>query len=153
KPVQDWVLGQLATAEAAAVLLAYRANSEAAPWPELAEYDCFACHHDLKAKSWRQTTPKHYEGRLAGSLPRGTWYYSMPRALAEGLPGNPATGSLKVLTTTMVRPLPERKAAAELANALARDLEGLRKSLKEFGAKDLLGTLQRVHAAGPPQSW
>jgi hypothetical protein len=23
-------------------------------WPELAQFDCYACHHDLKAKSWRQ---------------------------------------------------------------------------------------------------
>jgi hypothetical protein len=23
------------------------------PWPELAFYDCYACHHDLKSKSWR----------------------------------------------------------------------------------------------------
>jgi hypothetical protein len=25
-----------------------------AAWPEFALYDCYACHHDLKAKSWRQ---------------------------------------------------------------------------------------------------
>ena len=23
-------------------------------WPELAQFDCYACHHDLKSKSWRQ---------------------------------------------------------------------------------------------------
>jgi len=23
-------------------------------WPELAQFECFACHHDLKDKSWRQ---------------------------------------------------------------------------------------------------
>ena len=23
-------------------------------WPELAQFDCFACHHDLKTPSWRQ---------------------------------------------------------------------------------------------------
>ncbi|MBB73162.1 MAG: hypothetical protein CMJ75_01470 [Planctomycetaceae bacterium] len=24
------------------------------PWPDLAQYDCFACHHELQPKGWRQ---------------------------------------------------------------------------------------------------
>src|SRR5439155_23427773 len=28
-------------------------------WPELAQFDCYACHHDLKAKSWRQQRGYH----------------------------------------------------------------------------------------------
>ena len=42
-----WLLGQVVGAEASAVLLAERAADKKAPWPEFAEYDCFACHHDL----------------------------------------------------------------------------------------------------------
>jgi hypothetical protein len=30
------------------------AKDERLAWPELAAFDCYACHHDLKAKSWRQ---------------------------------------------------------------------------------------------------
>lgn len=26
----------------------------AAAWPELTQFDCYACHHDLRSKSWRQ---------------------------------------------------------------------------------------------------
>lgn len=30
-------------------------------WPDFANYDCYACHHDLKSKSWRQQ--RGYTGR------------------------------------------------------------------------------------------
>lgn len=30
------------------------ASFAAAPWPELAQFDCFACHHDLRNDGWRQ---------------------------------------------------------------------------------------------------
>lgn len=34
-------------------------------WPELAQFECFACHHDLKDKSWRQRrTVRGTPGRL-----------------------------------------------------------------------------------------
>jgi hypothetical protein len=31
-----------------------QAQKEQHAWPELAAFDCYACHHDLKARSWRQ---------------------------------------------------------------------------------------------------
>jgi hypothetical protein len=40
-----WLAGRAATAEAACRLLADRAAR--GPWPELAEFNCAACHHDL----------------------------------------------------------------------------------------------------------
>ena len=45
-----WAVGQAASAQAALDLLAYRAEEKhGRPWPEFAEYDCFACHHsDLR---------------------------------------------------------------------------------------------------------
>jgi hypothetical protein len=52
---EAWVLGQLASARAALELLDYRARTTA-PWPEFAEYDCSACHHNLHQPSWRQQT-------------------------------------------------------------------------------------------------
>jgi hypothetical protein len=57
-----WVLGQLASAQAALELLAYRAENQqrpmdtrlSKPWPEFAEYQCYSCHHDLQPAGWRQ---------------------------------------------------------------------------------------------------
>jgi hypothetical protein len=81
-----WAVGQAITTKAALELLAHRASQakagpKQAPWPEFAEYDCFSCHHDLQAKSWRQEAA--YATRPPGSLTWSTWYYAMPRMLAE----------------------------------------------------------------------
>jgi hypothetical protein len=40
-----WLVGRAVTAAASYRLLADRANRS--PWPELAEFDCYACHHNL----------------------------------------------------------------------------------------------------------
>lgn len=42
-----WLIGRVATAEAASRLLADRAGRDAAVWPEFAEYNCASCHHEL----------------------------------------------------------------------------------------------------------
>ncbi|MEO1994978.1 MAG: hypothetical protein ABGZ17_06850, partial [Planctomycetaceae bacterium] len=67
-----WMLGQIASADAALELLAERAGNEHSVWPEFSEYGCFACHHDLKYKGWRTT-----ERKSDGRYPWGTWYFSM----------------------------------------------------------------------------
>lgn len=40
-----------------AVDLAAGEDSGARPWPELARLDCYDCHHELQADSWRQHRP------------------------------------------------------------------------------------------------
>jgi Cytochrome c554 and c-prime len=49
-----WLVGQLVTAQASLELLADHAGNRAKSWPEFAEFDCAACHHDLRALSARQ---------------------------------------------------------------------------------------------------
>ena len=50
-----WATGQLVAASSAMELLAHRADPVTGKtWPEFAEFDCFACHHDLQPSSWRQ---------------------------------------------------------------------------------------------------
>jgi hypothetical protein len=75
---QLWAIGQLASAEAALALTSKRAD--AGPWPEFAEYDCFACHHALTSPSWRQSAKR---AGKPGELPWGTWYFVFTRDLAE----------------------------------------------------------------------
>src|SRR6185312_10631892 len=43
---KGWLVGRVAAAEAACRLTADRAR-RLAPWPEFAEFNCYACHHDL----------------------------------------------------------------------------------------------------------
>ncbi len=58
------VLGSVATFRESMNLVAKEAElgarDEKHAWPELAVFDCYACHHDLKTKSWRQE--RGYEG-------------------------------------------------------------------------------------------
>lgn len=75
------LVGSLATLRASATLIeAYAAASladgEARPWPELALYDCQACHHDLVVPSWRQ------EAGYGGLVPGRPSLVRWPRALA-----------------------------------------------------------------------
>lgn len=80
---EAWAIGQLVSAEAALRLLASRAASaekQSAPWPEFAEYGCYACHHQLSDKraTQREKTLEASERKLAAiSLPWtwGTWYF------------------------------------------------------------------------------
>jgi hypothetical protein len=100
-----WAAGQRATAEAALALLAYRAKT--GPWPEFAEYDCFACHHSLTQPTWRQTGEPR---RPPGMIPWGSWYFAMI----------PQGGDLAVLKTHMQQRVPNRgEIAAKADRALA----------------------------------
>ncbi|MCA8998030.1 MAG: hypothetical protein KDA80_13625, partial [Planctomycetaceae bacterium] len=52
---QSWLIGQLVTARAESRLIRESISCETASFPELSQYDCFACHHDLSHPSARQT--------------------------------------------------------------------------------------------------
>ena len=122
-----WAHGQLASAEAALKLLDWRADEKnGRPWPEFAEYDCYACHHDLQDKSWRQgRDPKG--GRRLGALPWGTWYFTMPRLLGDGLPApnKSLRASLDALEDSMSRAAPNRTKVVEQARMALDDVKKL----------------------------
>jgi hypothetical protein len=81
--LRSWLAGQLASTYGALQVLESRTRpalpGEAHPptWPELAEFDCFACHHDLESPSWR--IERGFTGRKPGQVSWGSWYWSMPR--------------------------------------------------------------------------
>jgi hypothetical protein len=126
--VQLWAAGQLATADAALSLTAARAErarAGTAPWPEFAEFDCFACHQRLRADASSQR-------RTAGGdpgMPRWQpWNLaSAPRLLALGgmPPDGQPLGRMFVLAPDEVerqasrlrQQLREHPLAAALSNA------------------------------------
>jgi hypothetical protein len=145
--LNSWVAGQLATADAALELLDSRAAAApSAPsaaertfvpgvWPELSEYDCFSCHHDLRGNSWRQdysrntgapersaALPADHSKPPRGSPGWGTWYFQGPRILAATsavMPhpsGNNWLARLNLLTTSMQTALPDAAAVRQEAN-------------------------------------
>jgi hypothetical protein len=65
-----WVVGQALSAEAAKQLHAKHAARGSI---EFADYDCFACHHDLQNESWRQIE----SDAAPGELKLNTWYTGM----------------------------------------------------------------------------
>ncbi len=77
----EWLVGQVATARAAAELLRYRAaNATKRDWPELAEFACFSCHQGLTGTPG----PLRTNAPPAGRLPWGTWVYPLPLSLTAG---------------------------------------------------------------------
>ncbi len=51
--VQVWAIGQLTAAEKFLKLMTSSKYQGTGPWPELAFYDCQACHHSMSDKRWR----------------------------------------------------------------------------------------------------
>ncbi len=143
---RTWRLGQVLSAEAAVRLLAHRAEDEKLPWPEFAEYDCYACHHDLKAKSRRQSE-EHYAGRMPGLLPWGGWYTAvLPQAVDASV-----KEPLADLKKAMQVPYPDRDAVVKHARAILRELQGLSAEIMKSptpGPDDLLERFKKVARNG-----
>jgi len=122
-----WAIGQVAAAQQALRLLEGRAKAalaDKAPWPEFAEYDCLACHHDLREPSWIQTE-RRYGKRTPGALPWGTWYLTMLKSLpaaSEGK-GKALVEQLESLEKLMSQPYPDPKTAADSARQAAFALD------------------------------
>lgn len=113
-----WALGQVVCARSALELLASRAEAEAKPWPEFAEYNCFACHHDLREGSWRQ---KRVDQSALTALSWGDWYFSsLGTALTRRDPE--LDDLLGKIRAEMQKPNPERGPIAQQARDAAARL-------------------------------
>jgi hypothetical protein len=133
----SWAAGQIVAAQAALRLLEHRATDKASPWPEFAEYSCYACHHDLQQESTRQEHYRQWSKQrpdfLAalwkpGNFPWGGWYMTGPRILAGpgamGVP--PAAGLLMDLEKAISAGLaPDGAAIAKKALSARVGLESL----------------------------
>jgi hypothetical protein len=124
-----WVVGQLVSAREALALLQARAEGAEAegtrrkPWPEFSEYDCFACHKDLKVDSPRQQAG--YGDRRPGALPYGNWYLTMPLMYSQQS-GAEAVNLGKAVTglqNLMQKPMPDSGRVAEEARKVGRMLD------------------------------
>jgi hypothetical protein len=86
-------VGNLVAFEATIRLLGSQAGSKDA-WPELAHFDCYSCHHDLKANSWRQK--RGYVGK-PGRPQMQAW----PTSLVELALHHSAAGDAKKIDTLL----------------------------------------------------
>lgn len=143
-----WAVGQVAAAEAALGLLAHRAASTGGPWPEFAEYNCYACHHDLQPRGWRQQEYARRREAAPPGLPEwGTWWLPMIDVLAEARRGGSDEIALKLaeLTSPMRSPVADRRLLSERATAAA---DVLRRWAPELGrTKFAAAQLSELRAA------
>ena len=144
--LQCWLVGRVATAEAACKLTADRAT-RANPWPEFAEFNCYSCHHELVPGGWKQTGLPPGTRRRPGSPPWQTiWPVTRPDDLAAiGGPKEAMAALLQVMEVPRPNAGPARDAADKVAAALA----GLRnrfakKSSEGDAAAEAVGVLDRV---------
>lgn len=139
-----WAVGQLAAAQAALELLVYRAQDHKnAPWPEFAEYDCFACHHNLAVPSWRQQA--QLGKRAPGSLSWGSWHFALTGRLTGDLP------ALDELEKIMQARSPDRQQAGAKASALLKELQGRKDAVRND--RELLTALLKIKGTHRAASW
>ena len=81
--VRQWSVGQAVKLREALHRLSRRATGPV--WPEFAEMECFACHHDLTKpdKSWRQE--RGYQNRKPGNPPWNAAHYAVLRTVLKGV--------------------------------------------------------------------
>jgi len=97
-------------------------NAQGNSWPEFADLDCFACHHNLTnaENSWRQQ--QGYSGRSPGSPPWNLSRYAVLPHLE--LPGEPRLlTEVEKLNAIMSTVSPDRTKAAAQARATADEAD------------------------------
>jgi hypothetical protein len=125
--IKLWAAGRVASAEAALLLLESRARQAMqsepanAPWPELAEYNCFSCHRSLRPQVGNLPIASS-ESRIPGVPPWQNWNITLvapllsPKTVGENElppPANSFEASLSRLRAAMERsffPSPEQVA-------------------------------------------
>jgi hypothetical protein len=136
---QLWIVGQLAGARAAARLCRARAERAAQSkvfWPELAEYDCYACHHNLIPAGWRQELRRFGNDQSKPGMPRpNIWYFAMIDPISRSLfleKRGESIPSLAPFDRSRRRFIARREVAAEVGRDAARLEAFLDESLKKF---------------------
>ncbi len=116
--VREWAVGQAVALAEGMRLLAARAASS---WPEFAELECYQCHHDLRAESWR--IQRGYAGRKAGSLQANLARQEVLRVLVAQAAKEQAgavDGALRQVGNLIASRLGDGAAIAQAARATAQ---------------------------------
>lgn len=113
-----WLFGQVAGTRASLELLKSRADPSNPRWPEFAEYDCFACHHDLTGRL--SSTGPSKPTRVPGSLVWNRWPYAVALRIDAPVDLKARLGQLGQL---MNKPLPPRQQVIDVTTRAAADVE------------------------------
>ena len=124
---RQWMVGQMVSARQSLDLLDHRLSRQTGPSPELSEFDCYACHHDLHLAQtgpglgWRQS--EGFSGKNPGGLSWGTWHAALLPIVAPsaGQPDEELTTALRALEESLEDPAASaetRQAALQRARAV-----------------------------------
>jgi hypothetical protein len=128
-------------------------ESQGGIWPEYAELDCFACHHNLSAAkdSWRQE--RGYAGRRPGNPPFNlSRYVVLNHVMQDADPGavrdleagiNPVYAGVTALNSDRRQVAAEATSVSELAGRLAQRLNSMK-----FDPPQTLRLLKGIAADG-----
>jgi hypothetical protein len=124
--IRAWSVGQATKLAGALERLSRRAQGPV--WPEFAEMECYACHHDLTKpeKSWRQE--RGYQNRRPGNPPWNAAHYAVLRVVVKSLDANAADqldqdfGDVYALASRINTDRPQLSDRAAKAAANAREL-------------------------------
>ncbi len=161
-----WVIGQAASTRALSEIVASRAEVAVEKRsdrvvPDLAEWDCHACHHDLADESWRGNG----QGlKSLGSAAWGSWIVPSARVAAReskqlfGIDGAAAEQSLSRLTGLIQPSRFGAVSAAELLNVARqsnRDADAWLRSLESshWDARQGTDLLNRFLAKESDTDW
>jgi hypothetical protein len=104
-----WLVGQYVSARQSMDLLIDRCQSSSGTWPELAEFDCYSCHHGLADRNGARTAGS--SGRRPGEMSYGSWTLSNHIRLVNptrSADDELARNDLETLQTAMQRIVPDR---------------------------------------------
>jgi hypothetical protein len=171
-PERSWAVGQAATLEAVAALLTVRVEraTEAIAaerphrWPELSEFDCYACHQALGPRSFTTAHASRFQNPFPGQPSWQPWYVSAGRLLeAAAAPaesdrqgvGTAAVDVRRVFepdwsvadTERLDRVLLEARGLSRAARASARELAARERVVLDASHQRLDALL----AAAPPE--
>ena len=107
--------------------LAERTVSDQIPepkWPDFAQFDCYACHHDLKTESWRQTA-QHSGSPGRPVLP--PWPEVLSQLAANRIPDSDeaARDFAAVTSATLMSPFGDRESLTRAARVSAESSDKL----------------------------
>ncbi|MCE9567608.1 MAG: cytochrome c family protein [Planctomycetes bacterium] len=132
---RKWVVGRVAQAEGACKLLADRAERAKAqdprtPWPELAEFNCASCHHDLP-QPWRSEPP------TLGTRPLGSLRWQTIWPLTDSINDQGAFGEIAPVLTVMQKKRPAGYAeVVPIANQVANKLAENRRKISSTSGNE-----------------
>ncbi len=153
--IRAWAVGQAtALAEGMRLLAAWASKS----WPEFAELECYQCHHDLRADSWR--IQRGYGSRRPGSLQVNLSRVDVMRILTAQAASDQRgalDGALAQVATLVSTRLHDGAAIAQAARTAAQTADSLaaRFDKQDFTAdqaraivRALASDIQRIASSG-----